>query len=211
MEQEDSLISIRAKLSRAGVKITTIIAECEQIDKNNDSLLHMDDLEAVLVHLLGNQERNAISKREMRVLMSCLTNSRDKAYCLVEYPKLVDILYPREAQEKRKEAQPERWFDGGEVLSESKATSSRMKSGKNRSMISSPSGPEYWARQRGSVGEWLTRAAAPAEIKNFKRLIACLETFERESGVSIEQAGNGAMVIPLGPGLTATLNFGIKE
>lgn len=60
----------------------------------------------------------------------------------------------------------------------------------------------------GSVGDWLMKSACPAEVKNFKKLIACLERFERESGMRLNMKSNGeGFDIPLGPDLAASLSF----
>jgi hypothetical protein len=63
-----------------------------------------------------------------------------------------------------------------------------------------------WACKRGSVGEWLNKAACPAEIANFKRLIACLEEYERISGMKCIHKQDG-LVIPMGPDLKASVSF----
>ena len=79
----------------------------------------------------------------------------------------------------------------------------------------------------GSVGEWLFKAACPSEIANFKRFIACLERFERESGMKIQLTPGGFtqtlvylliylliiiynignFKVPLGPDLQASIKF----
>jgi len=184
--ESEHIVSIRAKLSRSGIKTPSLLRACEAQDGNKDGLIHVDDLEAVLVDLLG--PGNAPSKREMRALQSNLTSSKDRVEALVEYQRLQKILAPRES--KREE---ERWYDAAGTT----GTARRV----------GYAGEDYWAQQRGSVGEWLTNAACPSEVKNFKKLIAHLERFERETGVAIETTTKGSLVIPLGPDLQVTMNF----
>lgn len=63
-----------------------------------------------------------------------------------------------------------------------------------------------WATKKGSVGEWLKKAACPAEVENFRKFIACLEEFERSSGMKCVQKENG-FVVPMGPDLKASISF----
>jgi hypothetical protein len=185
--ESEHIVSIRAKLSRAGIKTASLLRACEAQDGNQDGLVHIDDLESVLVELLVGSG-NAPSKREMRALQSSMTSNKDRVEALVEYQRLQKILAPRETRREE-----ERWYDGNSAA----GTARRV----------GYAGEDYWAQQRGSVGEWLTNAACPSEVKNFKKLIAHLERFERETGVAIETTTKGSLVIPLGPDLQVTMNF----
>lgn len=62
----------------------------------------------------------------------------------------------------------------------------------------------------GSVGEWLLKEASPVEVKNFRRLIYCLEEFERLSGIRCVETEDG-FVVPFGPELRANLSFFINK
>jgi hypothetical protein len=119
---------------------------------------------------------NRLSKREYRLLVSAVSSNDGKGS--IKYHKLFEVLEP-----STKQMEPERWRGSVEV---------------NRD--------ERWATRPGSVGNWLQRAACPAEIQNFKRLIACLETFERDSGMKVTPSADGFMV-PLGPDLRASIKF----
>lgn len=59
----------------------------------------------------------------------------------------------------------------------------------------------------GSVGEWLKKSACPAEIKNFKLFVSCLEKFERDSGMKISLKEDGGFLVPLGPDMRANISF----
>lgn len=206
MEEDAYVVSIRAKLSRAGIKITKVLLACEEVDRNADGVIHVDDLEAVLTQLLKGSDET-ITKRELRALTACMTTSRDKADSEIEYNKLLKVLQPREA--RRLDQQPERWHDGGGKESEDGVISSSSARSRRGVGFGARSGGKstYWAKSRGTVGEWLTNSACDTEVKNFKKLIAILETFERETGVAITTAGDGSIVVPLGPDLKATINF----
>ena len=59
---------------------------------------------------------------------------------------------------------------------------------------------------RGSIGDFLNKAACPSEIQNYKTLMACLEKYERETGLRISTNDDGFR-IPLGPDLKAAITF----
>ena len=63
---------------------------------------------------------------------------------------------------------------------------------------------------RGSVGEWLESAACPAEAKNFRTFINCLEEYERISGMKCHPTSEG-FTVPLGPDLRAKISFNISN
>lgn len=202
-EREDVLQSIRKKLRTAGVRVETIIKRCQTQDRNEDNVIHVDDLEAVLRGLLvidPRRDDNMPTKRELRQLFSMMSNSHGRGE--VEYPRLLQLLEPA-ATRRGDGPGAEHWRDeesGGRGRG-------RGAGGREKSVSIRQSDPDYWATSRGSVGEWLANAACPAEIKNFKRFITCMEKFERDSGVKIGQLDGGDFVIPLGPDFKVTMTF----
>ena len=94
----------------------------------------------------------------------------------IEYNHLFDVL---EGRNLRKDSERERWYNPEQVADSPKP---------------------------GTIGEYLERAACPAEIQNFKRFIAALETYERGSGNSVGTSENG-FLIPLGPDLKVSVQF----
>lgn len=63
--------------------------------------------------------------------------------------------------------------------------------------------------KRGSVGEYLETTSCPAEVANFRKFIAALETFERSSGMKVKPTEDGFMV-PLGPDITVNIQFNLN-
>ena len=136
-----------------------------------------------------------LTKRELRQLNEMMGSSKERGE--VEYPRLGTLLEPTAARhQQQQQQQSERWRDDVE-----------MEGPGRRRGVSIRRDSDYWATSRGSVGEWLTNAACPAEIKNFKRFIACMEKFERETGVRLEQLEGGDFTVPLGPDLRVTMTF----
>ena len=41
----DVLVLVKEKIQQSGVRLGTIIAKCEEVDRNNDDVIHTDDLE----------------------------------------------------------------------------------------------------------------------------------------------------------------------
>jgi hypothetical protein len=68
--------------------------------------------------------------------------------------------------------------------------------------------PEFTG-PRGSIGDFLNKSACPSEVQNYKTLMACLEKFERETGLCISTNEEGFR-IPLGPDLKASISFNIN-
>lgn len=169
------IAEIRRKLKSKGVKVATIIERCRQLDRNNDDIVHVDDLEDVIQQCLGEHK---LTTREIHRLFSSL--SFDKKRGNVEYLKLSSILEPMKTPSKA--SAEEKWHDSPDDEPDSRDIKS------------------------GSVGEFLQRGACPAEIKNFKRLIAALERFERDSGMKLAPTDDG-FVVPLGPDLRASIKF----
>lgn len=169
------------KLRTNKVRAATIIAFCENLDRNGDYLIHTSDLIDILNHSLG---KDAVSKREMTLIAKHMDPEERVRKGLVSYRKFLDIFSDALTAAGDKRA-TERWED----QEESRDT--------------------RWASQRGSVGEWLKQAACPSEIANFRTFIACLEEFERNSGMKCIHKEDG-FVVPLGPDLKASVSFYMK-
>ena len=139
-------------------------------------MIHIDDVEGILNDALGE---NRLSRREMQHLINAITNSKERGS--VDYRKLLDVLEP--SIKVKVSQRTERWYD-------------IMHDGKD----------DRWATKPGSVGDWLKRAACPAEVRNFKRFVAALENFERDSGMKVANTPEGFLV-PLGPDLRVSIKF----
>ena len=172
---------IKTKLRNKRVKVATIISYCENVDRNGDYLIHFQDLQSILNHALGSE---AISAREMQHLVKLITPSRRSEPGIINYRKFLD-LFSDSLSKSKTEHNVERWDyeDNEEERNDGK-----------------------WASKKGSVGEWLKNAACPAEVANFRKLIASLEEFERSSGMKCIKKENG-FVVPLGPDLKASISF----
>ncbi len=177
-EDNAALLSIAKKLDKLKIKVATVVAQCENIDRNRDGIIHVSDLESILQSLMG---RDSISMREFRHLANALGVSKSDRRGEVSYNALHMVLDPFTPKHVR-QASVEKWYDPEEQEDES------------------------WPTQKGSVGEWLKKAACPAEVQNFKRFIACLEDFERSTGMKCVPKEDG-FTVPLGPDLRASLSF----
>jgi len=225
MAEDPALYAVRAKLRANGIKAATIISRCEELDKNKDDRLHMDDLEAILATLVPRGE--SFSRREMRALFSAMSNGNERGE--VEYSQLPSVLEPHRVGQTGEGRGEERWRDtdfdeevlhpsrggarggggGGAVKMGGKARGGMMRRKEGGGGGARSGGDvelDAWTTPTGSVGEWLQKAACPAEIKNFKLFIACMERFERETGMRLEQQAGG-FVVPLGPDLRVSMQF----
>jgi uncharacterized protein YfkK (UPF0435 family) len=164
---QPTLNQLKKKLADRKIKVATIISLCEDLDANNDNLIHIEDLNDVFIKVLG---KNVVSRREMKIISSALSTSSKPG--VIEYKKLLDLM--EESSELT-----ERWYGDDE---------------------------EEQQMEKGSVGEWLKKAACPAEVKNFQKFIACLEDYERSSGMKCVCKNDG-FVLPLGPDLKVSVNF----
>ena len=174
----DIVTTIRRRLKEANVKLAWVIEKLESRDKNLDGHVHTDDLEDVLREVIHDPE-NRITRREVLKLASLISG---KVPGSIIYERLYDILEP--TMRKSIERPVERWVDDAVDDSDTR-----------------------WASQPGTVGEWLKKAACPAEIKNFKKFIGCLERFERDTGMKIAMKDDGNFIVPLGPDLRANIGF----
>ena len=180
----DGVSIIRRKMRGAKVKVATIVERCVAKDKNRDGVIHVDDLLDVFNEVITTSEYR-ISNREVLRLSSLLSNGRNNGF--IEYEKLFNILEP--VRQNGSSMSNERWYDDD---------------------INEETNTNKWAFSPGSVGEWLKKAACPAEVANFKSFISCLERFERDTGMKISMKEDGNFTVPLGPDLLATINFQIK-
>lgn len=119
---------------------------------------------------------NPLTRREMNYLLGRITH--DKRRGNVEYSQLFEILEQRENKVEKEEV----WHDD-EACDD-----------------------DVESAEKGSIGEFLQRSACPAEVKNFKRFIAALEMFERDSGMRVTSI-DGGFLVPLGPDLRASVKF----
>jgi hypothetical protein len=181
--QEESLQSIAQKFIQNHLKIETIVEECSQIDQKRDNTIHPDDLIDVIKSLLPS---NTITRREFHYLLLALDGQTGHN---IAYKKLLDLFPSKKSTAKERGGDhEERWYGEDEVHLDEFAD---------------------YDNEQGSIGEWLHRKACPAEIENYKTLIACLEMFERDSGMRISAQANG-FDIPLGPDLRARLKFYVR-
>jgi hypothetical protein len=180
------LNSVRDKLRLHHVKVETVMEKCKMFDRNGDNIIHADDLIDVLFDLVP---RNVFNKRELHHLVSALTHDSRKGN--IAYLRIEDVLEGVVASSQRgggrRQEMEEKWLDEETLVQD-----------------------QQWAVQRGTVGEWLVTAGCPAERHNFRCLIDCLETFERETGMKIGQK-DGGFTIPLGPNLRAALEFSMAK
>jgi hypothetical protein len=178
--EPDIIEIISRKLRLKRVKVATIVAYCENVDRNGDYLVHINDLQSILNHALGSE---AVTQREMQHLEKLIRPHGRSEPGLINYRKFLDLFSDSLSRSRHEDQSTERWDYDDERAEDPK-----------------------WATKKGSVGEWLKKAACPAEVENFRRFIACLEEFERSSGMKCVQKENG-FVVPLGPDLKASVSF----
>mmetsp|Transcript_9406 Transcript_9406/g.9208 ORF Transcript_9406/g.9208 Transcript_9406/m.9208 type:complete len:194 (-) Transcript_9406:74-655(-) len=177
----DIIDIIRRKLRDSKTKIATVIQKCDEKDRNNDGLIHVDDLEDIFNEVMGTEYR--ITRRELKKFVNTFMFEDNSK---VEYSKISDILEPHKSRGgKEKEVKiEEKWLDNAVEEEDIR-----------------------WATQPGSVGEFLKKAACPAEIANFRTFVNCLERFERDSGMKIQLKADGGFTVPMGPDLRASISF----
>lgn len=181
-DSADIVALISQKLRRKRVKAATIVSYCENLDRNGDYCVHKNDLLEILNHNLGD---DSISQREMFHLVEFLSPEEQAEKGLISYRKFLDVFSESLSYSTSEKQHTERWHD--------------------RDDDEDPK----WATRRGSVGEWLKKAACPAEVSNFRKFIACLEEYERCSGMKCIHKEDG-FVVPLGPDLKASVSFYMK-
>lgn len=172
------LLNICGKIARNNIKIASLILRCEGRDKNNDGNIHIRDLKEILNSLLP--AKDSLTEREIMFLNAAFVEYGGSTKNGIQYIKLFDVL--DESKYGNEKYPSEHWFD------EEEADSDR------------------WATQKGTLGEWLQKAACPAEIVNFKKFLARLEDYERSSGINCKKTNDG-FIVPLGPDLKASIHF----
>lgn len=172
-----ALASISRKIKRNNIKVATIVARCEILDRNGDDLINIKDLESVLQSLLGPE---TITVREFHHLANAMGATKNSNRGEINYLRLYSLLDDSAGNNGLNEP-VERWYDPEDE-------------------------EETWTTQKGSIGEWLKKAACPAEVQNFKKFIACLEEFERSTGMRCVSKDDG-FTVPLGPDLRASISF----
>mgnify|MGYP003385721938 CR=1 FL=1 len=122
--------------------------------------------------------RKTISRREYHYFIAALCQGQGSNHS-VKYMKLETFYEDIMRKHNHQEVQ-ERWYED-------------------------PYEQEF-SGPRGSIGDFLNKAACPSEIQNYKTLMACLEKYERETGLRISTNDDGFR-IPLGPDLKAAITF----
>jgi hypothetical protein len=104
----DIIDIIRRKLRDSKTKIATVIQKCDEKDRNNDGLIHVDDLEDIFNEIMGTEYR--ITRRELKKFVNTFMFEDDSK---VEYSKISDILEPHKGRGgKEKEVKiEEKWLD----------------------------------------------------------------------------------------------------
>jgi len=176
------LLNICSKLQRNNLKVATLVMKCESVDHNGDGFIHYKDIRELMNNVLPFKDW--ITEREMVHICTAIKATAEtsvKNNGGVAYIRLFDVL-DESKYETTSKVRYERWMDDDDLE------------------------VEKWATQKGSLGEWLKRAACPAEIKNFKKLISRLEDYERASGMNCSRTKEG-FIIPMGPDLKASIQF----
>jgi hypothetical protein len=83
----EALSIIKRKIRSCNIKVATIISKCEEFDKNNDNIIHSDDLEDILRDLLRDK---MFSRRELRYLFEAIGGDKNGGNLV--YNRLNDIL-----------------------------------------------------------------------------------------------------------------------
>lgn len=171
--------NVLAKLQRNNIKVASVIVKCEVRDKNRDGIIHQRDLKEILNSVLPASD--AVIEREIAHIAFALNNYQPiSSKTGIQYIRLFDVLDDSNLGEESSPA--EHWMDDEDIES------------------------EQWATEKGSLGEWLKKAACPSEIINFKKFMARLEDYERSSGINCVKTKDG-FIVPMGPDLRASIQF----
>ena len=196
----EALDIIRMKVKRAGLKTASVIEGCRKLDRNKDGRVHFDDLEMVMIDLL-HKKGLELTRREWRHIMSGMTNSPERGDVL--YEKLYDVLDSADGVSQ------EMWYDQGTIetiqLSAPLGSSSPLRTSVKTTNLS-PTRRRKVSGPPGSIGEFLEKKGNDSEISNCKKFIHALEKYERDSGMKVEQTGDG-LVVPLGPDLKVSISY----
>ena len=182
-DDDDVMRNLRQKLQQASADLGWVLRRCEGVDHSSDGVIHIDDFLKIFHEELNTG--NVLTKRELNALTSSLALIADRTR--IRYNRLRDFVAPTEhldSETKLQRSDHDRWSD-----------------------TKAPADAK-WAVQSGSVGEWLSKNACPAERRSFVKLIESLERFELETGLKITRnETSGDLLIPLGPSLRAKIEF----
>lgn len=134
-----------------GVKIESMIDRCEEVDRNNDGIIHLSDFIRVLDRLLGVHAFNRQQMRYLTNFVMCDEHSQN-----VEYNKLYDLFVTNETRkdfERPSNNRPEVWFADQNQNPYQGRGPNRTK--KNCLRSETP----------GSLGEYMEDYACPSEIR----------------------------------------------
>lgn len=94
---------VRRKLRDSKIKVASIVHRCEVKDRNEDGLVHIDDLEDILNEVIPSEHR--ITRRELIRFSATIMSERNDGR--IQYGKISDILEPK----VRKVSEDENWVD----------------------------------------------------------------------------------------------------
>lgn len=185
--------NISERLVENGIKISTVLSHCREIDRNHDGLIHLNDLEDVLQELLGKHIN--ISKRELLHLAADLEPDYAAGDGIINFEKLAIILAPSEGEEgsPKHQKQTQKSTMGDEEHWDYPLDHKRRSKKQFR---------------RGSLGHFMHDAASPAEVENFHTFMYCIEQYEKRTGLRCQATEDG-FVIPFGPDLKGRVAFSI--
>ena len=175
-ENDIIIQNLSDRLKSKYIKRASIISYCEEIDLNNDGIIHINDLEIILNHFLTDDKLNI---REKKQLFKYLYDKKNPDSGTINYMKLLS-LFPDTFDRKGDNDHVERWYDDGY----SKDPNNQYHHHHHHHRNDNNYGKDYkWAVQKGSLGEFLKDAACPSEISNFHVFISCMEDYERRTGI----------------------------
>ena len=94
---------VRRKLRDSKIKVASIVHRCEVKDRNEDGLVHIDDLEDILNEVIPSEHR--ITRRELIRFSATIMSERNDGR--IQYVKISDILEPK----VKKVSEDENWVD----------------------------------------------------------------------------------------------------
>ena len=94
---------VRRKLRDSKIKVASIVHRCEVKDRNEDGLVHIDDLEDILNEVIPSEHR--ITRRELIRFSATIMSDRNDGR--IQYVKISDILEPK----VKKVSEDENWVD----------------------------------------------------------------------------------------------------
>lgn len=202
------------------IKLSTIIARCTSIDRNHDGVIHINDLEDILMDYLG---ADRVPRREVIQLGRLLQSQRKGAQeGAIEFDRLQDtvgkVIRDME-KEKEKEKEQKKQLDGVQSSESKRDFDSPSRRRRNKSdRAERVEGEEYWydpvtdtrnrpsAYAMGSIGHFLDEIACPAESRNFQHFMYCMEKYEKLTGLDCQPTRDG-FIIPMGPDMKAKVTF----